>query len=453
MKRVIFKPENIFLIFCLLWGMVILCVMPPFQSPDEPEHFFKMWGYTQGTYRYQIKDNQAGLNMPQSMASLYQFYNFYRFSNKKIPYKATLQSFNIPLAKKTTTFLKHTPSSYTPVSYFPSFIILWIMKLLNFGPLFMMYILRFCSLLVYLALAYFSIKITPCKKWLFCFFALLPVCVTQAASISTDGITTGVIMFYIAYTLKIACADSEKKISNRQIFIWSGLITVINILKFAYFPLILLYFLIPAKKFESFKNYLKCFILTLLVNIVVFVLFMFTLFSVSSSATYGLGNINKFVLIKEILFSPFSYVKNILASTIFLKGFLYQNTISSIGVTLAMIPVKYTHLAWTGLVGSVFYIDKKEQNCAIELKNKAWILIAVILTYILIMTSVYLIYQTKPYIIGVQGRYLTPLIPVVLLLLVSKHFVTESKVIPAGLFLISQCLLFQNLMTLILRYY
>ena len=455
MKRAIFKPENIFLIFCLLWGMVILCVMPPFQSPDEPEHFFKMWGYTQGTYRYQIKDNQAGLNMPQSMASLYQFYNFYRFSNKKIPYKATLQSFNIPLAQKTTTFLKHTPSSYTPVSYFPSFIILWIMKLLNFKPLFMMYILRFCSLLVYLALAYSAIRITPCKKWLFCFFALLPVCVTQAASISTDGITTGVIMFYIAYTLKIACADSEKKISNRQIFIWSGLITVINILKFAYLPFILLYFLIPEEKFQTPKSYYTNFLLIVLINIFITGVFLCGVISSPSINTYGLGHhfINKPELIKEIVLSPFAYIKMLFASAIFLKKFLYQNMISSIGVTLAMIPLKYTHLAWAGLICSVFYTDIKEKICNVTFKNKLWITAAVVLSFVLIMTSVYLIYQTKPYIIGVQGRYLTPLIPVILLLLVSKHFVTESKVIPAGLFLISQCLLFQNLMALILRYY
>ena len=302
MKRVIFKPENIFLIFCLLWGMVILCVMPPFQSPDEPEHFFKMWGYTQGTYRYQIKDNQAGLNMPQSMASLYQFYNFYRFSNKKIPYKATLQSFNIPLAKKTTTFLKHTPSSYTPVSYFPSFIILWIMKLLNFGPLFMMYILRFCSLLVYLALAYSAIRITPCKKWLFWFFGLLPVNVYQASAISTDGITLGFVMLFAAYTLKLAFREDIVKLDKKQIIIWDVLITCIGILKFAYFPLILLYFLIPKTKFGSTKLYFTNFAALLVLNILMLACFIsnFALSNLeghTSSASIDLDKSNAIVTI------------------------------------------------------------------------------------------------------------------------------------------------------------
>ena len=452
MKKIILKTENIFLIFCLLWGIIFIFVNPPFQSPDEPEHLFKMWGYTQGTLRYQIKDNQAGLNVPYSISYLYNFYNVYRLSNKKLPYKSTIQAIEVPLAKDTTSFLNYTPPSYTPISYFPSFLILWVMKIVNVKPILMMYILRFCSLLVYLALTYYAIRITPCKKWLFFLFALLPVNLIQSGSISTDAITIGFILLYIAYTLKLAFCDYVQNINKKEIFLWAGLITVITILKFVYVPLILLYFIIPDEKLTSTKIYLKYFIWTLLINAGVILLLILSVTSGSEITTYGLGAANKFNLIKEILHSPFVYLKNILDSTIFLKDFLYQNTISSIGVTLAMIPLKYTHLAWAGLVLSAFYIDTGEKICTIKLKNKIRIITAVVLSYILIMTSVYLVYQTKPYIIGIQGRYLTPLIPVVLLVLCSKY-VTKSKVVPVGLFLISQCLLFQNLITLVLRYY
>ena len=454
-KNLLFKTENIFLILCLLWGLIFICVNPPFQSPDEPEHFFKMWGYTQGTYRYQIKDNQTGLCMPQSIAYLYQFYNVYRLSNNKIPYKATLQSLELPLGKDTTTFLAHTPTSYTPVSYFPSFIVLWLMKHLKFKPLFMMYILRFCSLLVYLALMYCAIKIVPCQKLLFCFFAMLPVNISQASSISTDGLTLGIVMLYLAYTFKLAFDDSKPKIHAGEISIWSGLITLISLLKFAYFPLILLYFLIPDNKFKTAKAYYINFCLIALINIFITGLFLIPIVNSPLISTYGMTQhfINKSILIKEIITSPVAYTKTILLSTIFLKNFLYQNMISSIGVTLAMIPLKYTHLAWAGLICAIFYKNKKEKCCDIKLKNKLWIFTAVVLSYVIIMTSVYLIYQTKPYIVGIQGRYLTALIPVFLLLFYTKKLRMQSTVIPIGLFVISQCLMIQNLITLVLRYY
>ena len=183
--------------------------------------------------------------------------------------------------------------------------------------------------------------------------------------------------------------------------------------------------------------------------------FFSTIFTQTGYLTYEQMHTlkSKFLLINEIITSPFAYIKTVFLSSIFLKNFLYQNVISSIGVTLAMIPLKYTHLAWLGLVCSLFYKTTKEKVCNINFKNKLLILAAVVLSFFLIMTSVYLIYQTKPYIVGVQGRYLTPLIPVVLLLISFKKFNLQSTVIPIGLFLISQCLLFQNLLTLILRYY
>lgn len=452
--KIITKPENIFLILCLLWGLIFLCVNPPFQSPDEPEHMLKMWGYTQKTLRYQVKNGQTGLELPQSLAYLYNFYNVYRLSNNKIPYKSTIQALEVPLAKETTTFLPHTPTSYTPVSYFPSFIILWIMKFLNIKPLCMMYILRFCSLLVYLALVYYSIKTTPCTKWMFLFFGILPVNIMQACSVSTDGITAGVIMLYIACTLKLAFSKDTLP-NTKQIVIWGALITFVSLLKFAYLPFILLYFLIPEEKFQTPKSYYTNFLLIVLINIFITGVFLCGVISSPSINTYGLGHhfINKPELIKEIVLSPFAYIKMLFASAIFLKKFLYQNMISSIGVTLAMIPLKYTHLAWAGLICSVFYTDIKEKICNVTFKNKLWITAAVVLSFVLIMTSVYLVYQTKPYIVGVQGRYFTPLIPLILLLFYTKKFRLQSNVIPIGLFLISQCLLIQNLITLVLRYY
>ena len=218
--KIITKPENIFLILCLLWGLIFLCVNTPFQSPDEPEHMLKMWGYTQKTLHYQVKDVQTGLKLPQSPAYLYNFYNVYRLSNNKIPYKSTIQTLEVPLTKETTTFLPHTPSIYTPLSYFPSFIVLWLLKLLNIKPLLMLYILRFCSLLVYLALCYTAIKITPCFKWSFWLFSLLPVNIYQAASVSVDGLTFGLMILFFAYTLKLAFDDNVKDINLKQILLW-----------------------------------------------------------------------------------------------------------------------------------------------------------------------------------------------------------------------------------------
>lgn len=48
------KAENIFVVLSLIVGLFYLVINPPFQAPDEAQHMFKMWGYTQGTLRFKV---------------------------------------------------------------------------------------------------------------------------------------------------------------------------------------------------------------------------------------------------------------------------------------------------------------------------------------------------------------------------------------------------------------
>ena len=84
MEKTLFKTENLFLLICLIWGVIFLFINPPFQTPDEFEHFFKMWGFTQGTLRHQIKDGISGQVLPESFVNLYNFYDYYRRIDTKI---------------------------------------------------------------------------------------------------------------------------------------------------------------------------------------------------------------------------------------------------------------------------------------------------------------------------------------------------------------------------------
>lgn len=428
---------------------------PPFQSPDEPEHLFKMWGYTQGTLRYQTKDGASGLVVPSSFARLYEFYDYYRISNEKIPFYSTLRSAGVALEKDKTVFLQFNPASYTPLSYFPSFLVLWVMKIFSVKPLMMMYILRFCSLLVYLALCYAAIRTAPCKKWFLFLFALLPVNIFQACSLSTDGITTGVMTLFLAYTLKLAYDTSVQHISRKQMILWDVLITVVGLLKFAYFPVILLYFLIPQAKFESKKVYYLNFVATLLLNVLLIGAFLLSIMLKPPVTRYTDAYlvVNKFDLLKEIVLAPFAYLKKIISSTFFLMFFLYQNMISSVGVTLAMISMPLTHLAWFMLLVSMLYKNDKEASAILTWEDKGMVILSVVLSYFVIMTSVYLIYQTQPYIVGIQGRYLSPLMAYALFVILPARFCLKSKIIPVLIFAVSQLLLFQTLVTLIVRYY
>lgn len=457
MRRVIFKAENLFLIFCLFWGLVFLIVSPPFQAPDELGHFYKMWGYTQGTLRCQVKDGCEGKYVPKSIAEIFGFYSKYVYSTEKIPLLETVKYSKMELQKDNKVFFKFGSTSYTPLSYFPSFLVLWVMKFLNAKPLLMMYILRFCSLLVYLALTYWAIKITPCKKWMFWFFALLPINVYQAAAISTDGITFGFILLFAAYTLKLAFDDNIKKIDKKHIIVWDILITCIAILKFAYFPIVLLYFIIPKTKFDTENLYFLNFIILAIFNAVVIALFLTGIMNGQHLTANCPENplsttISSSYMLKKILSAPVEYLKLVIKSTIFLKEFFYYNVVSSVGGNLVMVPAFASHLTWFLLILSVFYREHSE-DFNLTWQNKSFIVALIVLSHLLIMTSVYLIYQTQPYIVGIQGRYLTPLLLFFLLLFNFKKIFIQNKIIPLVLGLISQFLLLMTFIIIIVYYY
>lgn len=446
---------NLFLIVCLFWGIILVFINPPFQAPDEPEHMFKMYGYTEGSYNFKIKNGWSGQILPVSFAKLYNYYDKYRLTMGKTSLYQTNLASKIKLDKNNKAFLRYNVPAYTPLSYFPSFIVLWILKILNTAPVTMMYILRFYSLLSYMALCYTALKIMPCKKILLFLLATLPLNISQAAAVSTDGLVFGVVFIFLAYTLKLKFDNQIKTVSKKQIFIWAMLSIIVCILKFAYMPLILLYFLIPKSKFESEKTYYKNFLLIFVINLILITLFLFSSLRFSDIRDYAYYHNNKSVsvLIKNIILHPVNYANAVLQTTIVSFKMYVQNIISNIGISLVVIPVFGTNLYWFLLFLCTLYKPEEEKDMNFLVRDKIFMSAAILISYILILTSVYLVYQTYPVILGMQGRYLTPLLPLILLLFACDRAFLKHKYIPWLVFIISQLLLLLTCFIFIIRFY
>ena len=67
------KPENIFLILAVFWGVILTFINPPFQSFDEPEHFYKIYAFTDGTLNFKkitsITDGTLIFDEPKTFAA------------------------------------------------------------------------------------------------------------------------------------------------------------------------------------------------------------------------------------------------------------------------------------------------------------------------------------------------------------------------------------------------
>lgn len=461
------KVENIFIIFCLIWGIIFLIINPPFQASDEPSHMFKMYGFSEGTFTFQKKsvsgEIQAGLRLPINLAmiALQNHTMIYDFK-VKTNLADTKKMFNTPLESNKKMFCAFSVPSYTPISYFPGFIVLFVMKLFKIAPLTMMYVLRFCSLLTYLALIYFSIKITPIKKWLFFSAAIIPQAIYFASAISTDAIVTGLAYLSTAYIFYLTFDDTVHKISTKQISILAILLTLLNICKFPYIMMFLLIFIIPKEKFTTNKTRFLFFSYLFLLNALIDFILVGSNLLMNQDVTSinETHNLPFSEFLKVIFSNPIVPIK-ILFENFVIRGFYYlQGIFAFFGWSYVMVP-PYLILIYLILMTICGVINEKnEPEFNITLRHKlnfAAIFILMTLLAAFVGLALFGVQSGSEIIIAqarlFQGRYWIPLLPIIFLIFNSnraRYNLNAYKVFTTICFSI---LLFICSIILISRYY
>ena len=385
MYRQCLKPQNIFAFICLVLGLFFVFFNPPFQTPDEAQHFFKMWGFTQGTFNFKVLNGYSGDILPDSVIKISKFDRLCRHPELKTSAGEIFSALKIKLEKDKTAFYVFTPTSYTPVSYFPVFLILWAMKLINVPPLIMLYIMRLCSLFLYTGLCYQAIKIIPFKKWLFVLLTLLPMAVYEGSSATADPLTTGTGFLLVAYTLYLAYSDSVKNIGKKELCVFGFLITLLLLCKYAYLPFLLLYFVLPKKKFSS-AGYDKKFMIAFILN-------------------------------------RFHWFMDFVFKTVHAYWMSYYYAfIGLLGCNDAPLPLFALNFYSVMLFGSALIKTNNEEK-TVCLKDKIIFVFIFLLTGLIILASVFILFQCYPLFCGVQGRYFIPVMPLFFLLFDNKRIV------------------------------
>ena len=256
--------HNIFLIFALFFGLIYSIITPPFQVPDEINHFYRAYQISGGNFHAVKKNDRVGGYIPESLVL---FSNLFR--------KFQLNSFcklNSEYIKKISlqpdkTIFKDFPNSalYSPVSYIPQSTAICVFRLFKWTPFHLLYAARIATLIFWVLLVYFSIRIMPVQKWLIVFLALLPMSLSINSSLSADVVTNGLSFFLIAYISKIAFTD--KNFTKKDLIIISIFIVLLGFAKLLYVLLIFLFLIIPVSKFKSFKEYFIVFGLLIILGL------------------------------------------------------------------------------------------------------------------------------------------------------------------------------------------
>ena len=200
MKRAIIQPQWIFLILAAVFGSLLAVAAPPGQAPDEYQHFGRAYMLSEG----QLFPVEAML--PKGITRMLAFTANLPFHiEQKISLKGLWQVGNKPVQPK-NRLPKPLPASsvFSPLPYLASAAGIWLGRVFGLPPLALFSLGRMCNLGVWIVLGFLTLRTTPIFKWVFFLLLLSPMSLHLAGSYSADSLTIALSFLWLSICLWLA---------------------------------------------------------------------------------------------------------------------------------------------------------------------------------------------------------------------------------------------------------
>lgn len=414
------KVEKIFISFLIPISLSYVFFIIPTYIPDENAHVWKSYEISTGKLITSVQDDGTANSEVPEFFKAYHTDSISKYSKLESAKQVETDYNNLSL-------VDNPARAYPTILYAFSSIGFLIGRLINLNGIFAIYLARIFNTIIFLVLGYFSIKLIPFGKKVLGVILFLPMMLQQCISVSADSFMNCIIMFYIAYVLKICVCD--KKINWKQIVLVIVMSVIIAISKFTYCPIIGICFLfISTKNMDKKKKKIIIPIIIIISAIATLGYYIFMQRYPSSDAQkvyFETNNVNQIEQIKYIINNPIGLLR-VLKNSIISSEYLEQMIGIKLGWLNINIPSMYITIFLILLAISPF-LDKNE----IELKKwqKIWFLLISIVIYCLVIIALYLTWTPvgSAEVLGVQGRYFLPILPMILLPLCKKNRYIEFK--------------------------
>ncbi|MBF0568717.1 MAG: DUF2142 domain-containing protein [Nitrospirae bacterium] len=450
-----YAPEKVFLILGIFFGLLFLFVVPPFQAPDETNHFYRSYQISEGRILSERHDGDVGGMLPESLIKTAKTLskNIPGHPENKQEVGEIIEAFNIPINEGSRTFLNfHYTVLYSPVPFIPQAAAIYVGRHLGVTVLWLVYVGRLANFFVWLALMYLSIRTAPAYKWLFVFAALMPLSLFQGASLSADAFTNAVSFLFTAAVLRAASDKEHLKVNLIIIFLLSLPLTMS---KHAYFPLLLCFFLIPQSFFPSKRGYIAAFSVLFIVNLSVNLWWSSKVGYLVVAYNNGL-DVSPERQLSFVLEHPLTYAGTFIRTILRQCRFGWFTVVGKMGWLDTNMPeIFQKSYVWVLALVAAF---GAQGPLNISIRKKAIIFMAIFSCVFLFSISEYLIWTPvgNSFIDGLQPRYVIPLLPLLFMLLgnnILVKFLGKGRLreLVMGAYLLFSLML--ALFVIVIRYY
>ena len=431
------QAEKLFPFLAIGLGLLYLFAITPFSVPDELTHYKA--SYEISNY-LTMRDDTT-----QANAADFDLSGLSPHNNTADAYRRVVSEF-FAEPKEEKLISIDTLSSIWTLQFFPEYlpqaIGITAARIINLNFLQTFFLGRLFNLLFYVFCLSIAIKRVPRFKTTFGMIGTLPMALQQAASYSYDSYINGLALVFIASVLK-ACFE-DARLSKRDYIILLLCALLLAPAKGAYSFLVFLYLLIPSTHFSSRKRKYYSFFIMLIGCCSALMLVAYPeMARILSGSTEKRNTIT----IQELFHSGFRRFLLQIYYTMkrsFVSWFEGSLGKSLSGLTL-IIP---SWMIWSMALLLVLSVQNNDESsfCLPGRMRAMFILVSVLvlLSFLFAMTFSWSD-KASSFIEGVQGRYFTPILPILLISLNNQVLILKKDIdmqIATGYALASTCVLF-----------
>lgn len=416
-KKENIKIEKLFLLIILLIGPLYLLFFPVNSLPDEATHSFRIYEIANGNL-ISKKYNKvvSGRRMDKNISSAV-------YNNKT--YNKYLSNIKIKSSKDKKIYQFNNTSLYSFVCYLPQVTGVLFSKIFTSSIVVQLVFSKIFNFIVYVLFMYFAIKFLPIKKEILLLIGLLPLSVQEAVSLSPDSLTIASSALLVSYILYLR-SSKEKEIKKNNLIVLGVLSFIVSQCKIVYLPLCLLSFLIPNNKFKNIKHKYKSLILIILIVSIVSLLWLKIAGQFLPSSG---GSIDSAKQLNNIITNPVKYIYVLFYT--FNVGFI-DYIFQAFGSSLGTLNINISNILVFANILIYVILSMCDDGTVVKKisgYNKWFILLIVIGVILLMCTSLYI--QWTPVnnfeVLGIQGRYLIPILFVSSLLFINNNIVVKKN--------------------------
>jgi uncharacterized membrane protein len=414
--------EKLLLAALCIATLFFTIVTPPFQAPDENQHYMKALLLSEGRILTEQRGTAIGADLPRAAMDLRDVDfppetpgHLHRYDYGQIIKAATADGDR--LGKTFANF--PNVANYAPTLYAPGAAGLLIGDAIGLPRMGAFYLGRLVNAVFALAMLVVALRLMPFGRAVLLAVALLPTTAYQGGSLSPDAVINGLGFLGLALALRMGFAPPTFA-RGVALFLVGPLLALA---KGVYLPVMAAGLRLPTGR-RDIRSWLVpgLMLIAMLLSAVSFVAWQ--KYSGGSQALYHIVSRKTGELVMTaplgeqlavILGDPLGYVRILLSSVIERAPVYLLQIVGRFGWNAILLPLLAYPLAGVMLASAI----ASGAGVHFSVMQRLWWLAVVLGTALLIETAMYLT-GTPPaadYIQGTQGRYFLPVLPLALLAL------------------------------------